>query len=179
MPMQATWGPAEDVRLLELQRDGKNWDYIEGKLDHKGKDMAALKARFEELIGDKEDAPESEKVVERVEKKTENVEKSPGKKDKNKKGEEKRAASVSRSDKGSIKGDENTNAVNGILKISSKSSKAEEKVSKKASEEFVSATKEGYIGKHGHGEVRFFNGLPVLYKHSGTNAEQLDAETVS
>ncbi len=53
-----TWGTPEDIRLLELQRDGKSWDYIEGKLDDKGKDIAALKARFAQLTRESKSTPE-------------------------------------------------------------------------------------------------------------------------
>lgn len=169
------WGPPEDVRLLELQRNGKSWDYIEGKLDDKGKDVAALKARFAELTQASKGTSEDKKVEGMTQKENENEAKSPGKKNKGQRTRENR--------EGSPTGSEKLSGKSGAPKVSSQKADNEEhaeaELPKKEANEVAIAAKEGYIGKHGRGEVRFLNGVPILYKHSGANAEQLDAETVS
>lgn len=169
------WGPVEDVQLLALQRSGKSWDYIEGKLDNRGKGIAALKARFVELTTESQEPRGGKKVEVKGQKEDGNPAEPPIKTNGAQAGKDKKEKKGSDSKNGSSKG--------GILKDSSKVGNDNEgggaKSSKKPTSETAIVAKEGYIGKDGRGEVRFFNGVPILYKHSGANAEALDAETVS
>ena len=176
--LRTDWGTAEDLRLLELRRVGKSWEYIEGKLDDKGKDVQSLKTRFKELTSMKDAV-----VMKRKKEKSNGGEQenSPGKKGVDKKGEEKVEESQAENDEASKKFDDGSKKANGILKTSPKGGKkvaSGDKQAPKSENHAVTGQREGYIGKHGRGEVRFFNGIPVLYKHSGSNAEPLDALTV-
>ena len=63
--------------------------------------------------------------------------------------------------------------------MASNGKSSEAKLSKQDPIKVAVAVKESVVGKHGRGEVRFINGVPILYKYTGPNAEQLDAEMVS
>ena len=175
IPVQSIWSPLEDVRLLELHRDGKSWDYIEGKLDDRGKNMTALKARLAELTQVSEGTSNPNNVQSASSAKDHNSATSSGKKDKTQTYKEKKQGSGSESKKGSSK--------SGILKDSSPAASnkkgPDRNILKKDTGKVATGAKEGYIGKGGRGEVRFYNGVPILYKHSGADAEELDAQTVS
>ena len=144
-------------------------------MDDRGKNIAALKARFVELTTESKDPPGGKKVEGKGQKEDGDPAEPPTKMNGAQAGKDKKEKKGSDSKNGSSK--------SGILKDSSKAGNDNvgggAKSSVKATSETAIVAKEGYIGKDGRGEVRFFNGVPILYKHSGANAEALDAETVS
>ncbi len=166
-------------------------------MDGKGKDSSALKARFNELgLQNARERPKEHKEAAKAEKeesgktketakdgKQEDSSSEKGKKKKKDKGKGEEAGAEGDS---ASKKPEKDNPV-GILKTSPKGDKAEtngkqETVNSEVQTvpmQAVVVEKAGYIGKHGRGEVRFFNGVPVVYKFAGSNAEPLNAEAVS
>ena len=183
------WGAAEDLQLLELRQDRKSWDYIAGRLEGKGKDLAGMKARFNELGIDKARDPskEHEKVTgaESNEGEKQNTENEKQEGSSTQKGKTKdKGKGEAESDTASKKSEKGSTKTNGNLKSSLKGGRAEtngaqEALSNEAKKQSTPVEKAGYVGKNGRGEVRFVGGYPFLFKHAGGNAEPLDAEAVS
>ena len=190
------WGIVEDLKLLELRDEGKSWEYVTGKLDDKGKDLVALKARFNELVliraiainspEDKEEvkAKKEERKKKKEDAKNEKESGSSGKKGK-KKEQSRGGDDGTDSDSVSKKSEKGSTKSSGILKISQKGKHVQTKVTQKEARNEVQVSPgqleedARYVGRNGRGEVRFFNGRPVIYKYSGNDIEPLGAEAVS